>query len=242
MKEFTSRSNTPASRRAAAERDSSPPRGGIALYPPASSAFVNIPAAQGKFDLAQMAEEEELQGKFETTQMMEEEELQGKFIETKQLMEEEELQGKFETAQMMEEEELQGKFETAQMMEEEELQGKFETVQREPDQTGMPTGVRSQMETAMNTDFSDVRVHANSSRAPEVGALAYTQGSDIHFAPGQFQPDTTTGQQLLGHELTHVVQQREGRVQPTTEVAGLPVNDDPGLEQEADQMGRQIAR
>ena len=190
-----------------------------------------------------MMEEEELQGKFiEPKQMMEEEELQGKF-ETAQMMEEEELQGKFETAQMMDEEELQGAFiEPRQMMEEEELQGSFETAQRETDQTGMPVGVRGQMESALNTDLSDVRVHADSPRAPEVGALAYTQGSDIHFAPGQFQPDTSTGQQLLGHELTHVVQQREGRVEPTTEVAGLPVNDDPGLEQEADQMGRQAAR
>lgn len=213
MKEFTSRSHASATRHAAAERDSNHSRGGIALYPPTSgTAFVNTPAAQGKF---------------ETAQMMDEEELQGKFIEPKQ---------------MMEEEELQGKFEAAQMMDEEELQGKFETAQRKTDQTGMPVGVRGHMESALNTDFSDVRVHADSPRAPEVGALAYTQGSDIHFAPGQFQPDTSTGQQLLGHELTHVVQQREGRVQPTTEVAGLPVNDDPGLEQEADQMGRQAAR
>ena len=44
-------------------------------------------------------------------------------------------------------------------------------------------------------------------------ALAYTQGTDIHFAPGQFEPDTSAGQQLLGHELTHVIQQAEGRVQ-----------------------------
>ena len=227
MKEFTSRSNAQATRRAAAERDSGHARGGIALYPPTSgTAFVDTPAVQGKFGPAQMQMEEELQGKFEPAQM--------------QL--EEEMQGKFEPAQMQVEEELQGKFEPAQMQMEEELQGKFETAQRKPDQTGMPAGVRGQMESALNSDFSDVRVHANSSRAPEVGALAYTQGRDIHFAPGQFQPDTTSGQQLLGHELTHVVQQREGRVQPTTEVAGLPVNDDPGLEQEADQMGRQAAR
>ena len=94
----------------------------------------------------------------------------------------------------------------------------------------------------LGSDFSDVKIHANSSKAPDIGALAYTQGSDIHFAPGQFKPDTTGGQQLLGHELTHVVQQREGRVKPTTEVNGMPVNDNPGLENEADVMGAKLAQ
>ena len=71
--------------------------------------------------------------------------------------------------------------------------------------------------------------------------LAYTQGTDIHFAPGQFKPDTSAGQQLLGHELTHVIQQAEGRVQPTTEVGGMAVNDDLSLEHEADVMGAKAA-
>ena len=75
----------------------------------------------------------------------------------------------------------------------------------------------------------------------EVGALAYTQGTDIHFAPGQFKPDTSAGQQLLGHELTHVIQQAKGRVQPTTEVGGMAVNDDLSLEHEADVMGAKAA-
>lgn len=61
-------------------------------------------------------------------------------------------------------------------------------------------------------------------------------------APGQLKPDTTTGQQLLGHELAHVVQQAEGRVQPTTEVGGIAVNDDVGLEHEADVLGARAAR
>ena len=98
--------------------------------------------------------------------------------------------------------------------------------------TGMPDEVKGRMETVHNADFSDVRIHSDSSKAPAVGALAYTQGSDIHFAPGQFSPNTAAGKSLLGHELTHVVQQREGRVQPTTEVGGMPVNDDISLEKE----------
>jgi hypothetical protein len=90
----------------------------------------------------------------------------------------------------------------------------------------------------MGADFSDVRIHPNSSKAPEVGALAYTQGNDVHFAPGQFSPNTNSGRHLLGHELAHVVQQRQGRVQATTEVAGMPVNDSAALEREADVWGR----
>jgi hypothetical protein len=72
--------------------------------------------------------------------------------------------------------------------------------------------------------------------------LAYTQGNDIHFAPGQYSPETSKGQELLGHELTHVVQQRQGRVQPTKEQGkGLAINDNPALENEADRMGKKAS-
>jgi len=50
-----------------------------------------------------------------------------------------------------------------------------------------------------------------------LGAQAYTQGTDIHFAPGQYQPSSQGGQELLGHELAHVVQQADGRVKATTQ-------------------------
>ncbi|MCB0676692.1 MAG: DUF4157 domain-containing protein [Saprospiraceae bacterium] len=131
--------------------------------------------------------------------------------------------------------------------EEELLQGKFAgtasaqggVVQRQND--GMSTEVQAKMETAMNSDFSDVKIHANSQKAPQVGALAFTQGNQVHFAPGQFKPDTRSGQELLGHELAHVVQQRKGIVKPTTEAAGLPVNDNPHFEREADRLGKKAA-
>lgn len=134
--------------------------------------------------------------------------------------------------------------------EEELMQGKFSpanaenTLQRdaEPNQTGMPDGVKSQMESAFSTDFSQVKIHSSSSKATDVGALAYAQGTDIHFAPGQFKPNSSEGQRLLGHELTHVVQQSEGRVKPTTSVGGMPVNDDRQLESEADTMGKIAAQ
>jgi hypothetical protein len=74
----------------------------------------------------------------------------------------------------------------------------------------LPEAVRGQMETALAADFSAVRVRVGP-QAERIGAIAFTLGSDIYFVPGGYQPDTVHGQQLLGHELAHVVQQRAGR-------------------------------
>ena len=68
------------------------------------------------------------------------------------------------------------------------------------------------METAFGADFSNVTVHSNSPLPNMFAALAYTQGTEIHFAPGRYQPHDDAGFQLLGHELEHVVQQRQGYV------------------------------
>jgi hypothetical protein len=107
----------------------------------------------------------------------------------------------------------------------------------------MPEDVKSKMENSFGTDFSDVNIHKNSDQATNIGALAYTQGSDIHFAPGQYKPDSQKGQELLGHELTHVVQQIEGRVKPDTEQhKGLNINSDTSLEKEADEAGAKAAQ
>ena len=154
-----------------------------------------------------LEEEELLQGKSAAQMQPEEDEelLQGKSAAQMQPEEDEELmQGKF-TAQMQpeEEEELQGKFAAQrQPLEDEELmQGKF-TAQKQPEEnrTGMPDELKASMESTLNTDFSEVRVHPNSSKATEVGALAYTQGTDVHFAPGQFKPESSNGQQLVVYE------------------------------------------
>lgn len=111
-----------------------------------------------------------------------------------------------------------------------------------PDATGMPAPVRAKMEGAFGADFSDVRVHPGAARATELGALAFTQGSEIHVAPGQWSPETTKGQELLGHELAHVLQQRAGRVTATAQFKGVGLNDEPALEAEADAMGARAAR
>ncbi len=159
-------------------------------------------------------------------------------------------QGKFTTDAVVQqvpfdEEELpgQGKFIENSPIQRQALENEEEPLQSKSDETaqmnktGMPDDVKNKMESSFNTDFSNVTIHANSSKAPNVGALAYTQGHDIHFAPGQFSPDSSQGQRLLGHELTHVVQQRQGLVKPTGEIGGMPVNDNPSLEKEADDMG-----
>lgn len=142
--------------------------------------------------------------------------------------------------QSEDEETAQGKFTAQRQTDDDEQitqQKTDHSVQTAGNQTGMPQPLKEHMENSFARDLSSVRIHPESPKAPEVGALAYTQGNDIHFAPGQFKPDTTAGQQLLGHELTHVVQQAQGRVQPTTSVNGMPVNDTPALEHEADTMG-----
>ncbi|TNF37942.1 MAG: DUF4157 domain-containing protein [Deltaproteobacteria bacterium] len=101
--------------------------------------------------------------------------------------------------------------------------------------------VRAQMEGALGQDFSNVKVHPNSSAASALGAKAFTQGNDIHFAPGQYNPASQSGQALIGHELAHVVQQVRGRVPATGHAKGVPLNDDPGLEAEADARGAAAA-
>jgi Domain of unknown function (DUF4157) len=105
----------------------------------------------------------------------------------------------------------------------------------------LPPDLCADMESAFNTDFSAVRVH-ESAQAASLGALAFTQGTDIHFAPGQYDPHSEGGRQLLGHELAHVVQQRAGRVAATSDIGGVPLNDEPALEQEADDLGARAAR
>lgn len=106
---------------------------------------------------------------------------------------------------------------------------------------GLPSDIRSQMEGSLGANFSGVKINANSSKASEMGALAFTQGEELHFAPGQFQPGSQQGQELIGHELAHVVQQRQGRVQATGQEKGMAVNTDLSLESEADSMGAKAA-
>lgn len=96
--------------------------------------------------------------------------------------------------------------------------------------TGLPDGLKSGVESLSGHDLSDVKVHYNSPAPARLNAHAYAQGRDIHVAPGQ--------ERHLPHEAWHLVQQAQGRVRPTLHMQdGVAVNDDPGLEHEADVMG-----
>ncbi len=82
----------------------------------------------------------------------------------------------------------------------------------------LPATVRHKMEAAFNADLSDVRVYENN--APVLlGARAFTSGSDIFFAPGTFQPHSQVGSSLIAHELAHVIQQTQGRVNEAVQEA-----------------------
>ncbi len=100
--------------------------------------------------------------------------------------------------------------------------------------TGMPDDLKEGIESLSGFSMDDVRVHYNSSKPATVQALAYTQGTDIHVAPGQ--------EKHLPHEAWHVAQQMAGRVSPTTNINGMPVNDNVELEREADEMGEKAVQ
>ena len=107
------------------------------------------------------------------------------------------------------------------------------TVQRR-NRTGLPDNLRAGIENLSGVSMDGVRVHRGSSFPSQVQAHATTQGADIHLAPGQ--------DRHLPHEAWHVVQQAQGRVRPTMELNGVRINDNPGLEREADVMGARASQ
>jgi hypothetical protein len=103
-------------------------------------------------------------------------------------------------------------------------------VQKKANNTGLPDNLKSGIENLSHYSMDDVKVHYNSDKPAQLQAHAYAQGSDIHIASGQ--------EKHLPHEAWHVVQQKQGRVKPTLQMKGsIQVNDDAGLENEADVMG-----
>lgn len=104
-----------------------------------------------------------------------------------------------------------------------------------PNRTGLPDKLKAGVESLSGYSLDDVQVHYNSAKPAQLQAHAYAQGTDIHVAPGQ--------EEHLPHEAWHVVQQKQGRVRPTTQLKSkVDVNDDAGLEREADVMGRQLLK
>ena len=110
------------------------------------------------------------------------------------------------------------------------------SIQKQPvsqlskDSHSLPDNVKQGVESLSGISMDDVKVHYNSDKPAQLNAYAYAQGTDIHIASGQ--------EKHLPHEAWHVVQQKQGRVQPTTMMkAKVFINDDKGLEKEADVMG-----
>jgi hypothetical protein len=108
--------------------------------------------------------------------------------------------------------------------------------------SGQPldTNTRAFMEPRFDHDFSRVRVHTDARAAESaqaVGAAAYTVAQHVVFGAGRFQPDTRLGQQLLAHELTHVLQQRSA-LQSSSVFAAIDPDD--RMEAEAQSVGHAI--
>ncbi|WP_343731678.1 DUF4157 domain-containing protein [Duganella sp.] len=83
--------------------------------------------------------------------------------------------------------------------------------------TPLAPSLRQEMEGRFGESFADVRIHDNTqahASAASMNAKAYTHGKDIVFSAQRFNPSSTTGKQLLAHELAHVVQQRRGGSAP----------------------------
>ncbi len=95
-----------------------------------------------------------------------------------------------------------------------------------PNTTGIPTQIKQEFEQKSGFAFDDVNVHYNSDKPEQVQALAFTQGSEVHIAPGQ--------EKHLRHELGHVVQQKQGIVKPCIRIGDYQINDEKHLEQEAE--------
>lgn len=108
------------------------------------------------------------------------------------------------------------------------LKPNIQVLQKQSNDTGLPDNIKSGVENLSGISLNDVKVHYNSSKPAQMKALAYTQGTDIHLAPGQ--------EKHLGHEAWHVVQQKQGRVEPTAQLKGININNNQALEHEADVM------
>jgi hypothetical protein len=114
------------------------------------------------------------------------------------------------------------------------IEGPGESLQRKEEEkanlTGLPDDLKAGVENLSGYSLDEVRVQYNSPKPAQLLAKAYTQGTEIHVAPGQ--------EEHLPHEAWHVVQQMQGRVKPTIQMKGqVNINDDASLETEADVMG-----
>ncbi|OAQ38545.1 hypothetical protein A5893_14080 [Pedobacter psychrophilus] len=108
-------------------------------------------------------------------------------------------------------------------------------IQKQENTTGLPDQLKEGVENLSGYSLDDVKVHYNANQPAQLQAYVYAQGSDINLEANQ--------EKHLPHEAWHVVQQKQGRVKSTMQMRGeLIVNDDEGLEKEADVMGNKALR
>jgi hypothetical protein len=191
-----------------------------------------------KRDVVQRADEDEMMAKRDVVQRADEDEMMAK-RDVVQRADEDEMMAKRDVVHRADEDEMMAKRDVVQRADEDEMMAKRDVVQRAGDMSGsfevgneveqgianargggqaLPESVRGSMEGAFGADFSNVRVHTDAQSDTlnrSVGAKAFTQGSDIFFKSGAFQPESSDGQHLLAHELTHTIQQ--GAVQQKRE-------------------------
>ena len=117
----------------------------------------------------------------------------------------------------------------------ENSKGNQQQNQQKPNKTGIPDSLKTFIEAASGVSLDAVRVFYNSEKPAEIGALAYTEGTNVYIGPGQ--------EKHLEHELWHVVQQIQGRVKATTEINGKKVDGRKQMEDEADQgISKQVSK
>jgi hypothetical protein len=108
--------------------------------------------------------------------------------------------------------------------------------------TRLPTEVAARLSAALGTDISDAVIHTDSAAAQAAAAVnahAFATGRDVFFGAGEYKPGTREGDELLAHELTHVVQDSEGRI-PQASGEGLTVSSpSDSHEREAETAGRE---
>jgi hypothetical protein len=92
----------------------------------------------------------------------------------------------------------------------------------------LPSDVQKQFERRSGFSLADVQVYYNSEEPAKLGALAYTRGNVVHIGPRQ--------EQHLPHEVGHVIQQKQVNIKPTKFIKGLPINDEPQHELNADNI------
>ncbi len=194
---------------------------------------------QRKIDVIQQKADEEVQEK-------QEEEIQEKTEEEPiQQKEESDIQAKLDSDRTVDQK-IQRKIDVIQQKADEEVQQKEENeVQKKSDETGSNTSAleqnlarskgggssmdpttKNQMESGFGTDFSGVKIHNDSNAVQmnkELGAQAFTNGNDIYFNEGKYNPTTKSGQHLLAHELTHTVQQGASTQPAVQKAQGAPV-------------------